>query len=561
MNQLLSKIGNWKSSKDVVDIIIKCRKFCLGSILISVSYMDPGNYSSNIAAGSTNRFSLLCVVLLSNLIAVFLQSLCIKLGSVSGLDLPSACKLHLNKYVNWFLFACSECAIIATDLAEVIGTAIALNILMKIPLPAGVILTIVDVLIVLVAYRPGRSVKFIRIIEYVIAIFVLTVVICFCVELKMIPKTDIKDIFRGFVPSKETFQNNGMYTATSILGATVMPHSLILGSSLVKPRLREYDEDNGYISEDWFKTKEAAEEFFTYDYKPTLKAVKFSLKASIIELSITLFTVALFVNCSILIIAGASLYGTPEAADADLYVIYDLLSSYLAPAAGKLFMIALLLSGLMAGIVCTMSGQIVSEGHLNWTIKPWKRRIVTRSVAILPSLVISLTIGKSGLSQALNASQVCLSILLPFISAPLIYFTCKKSVMKVEVKEDYKIDVKQFDYKLNPDMETENFELTEMNIRHRTTAAGASSINDQNIDSRDALPKDIAPKSNASTSQQQICSQSIETSSSTEICDNATYINMANNWLVSIIAVIVWIFICVLNVYMIVELGITGGQT
>lgn len=468
----------------------KYRKFCLGSILVSVAYFDPGNYSTNITAGSSNKYSLLCVVLLSNLIAIFLQALCIKLGLVTGLDLASACRAHFNKYVNLALYVFAEIAIIATDLAEVIGTAIALNILFKIPLPAGVVLTIADVMVVLLAYRPGKSSKFIHYLEYVVAAFVCVVVVCFCIELKLLPQINARQVFRGFVPSKQTFENNGMYTACSILGATVMPHSLFLGSSLVKTRLRDYDEQKNYISADWFDSGEDAEEYFYFKYQPTLEAINYSLKYSVIELAVTLFTVALFVNAAILVIAGAALYGTEEAKDADLYTIYRLLQRLINPAAGTIFMVALLISGLMAGVICTMSGQVVSEGHLNWTIKPWQRRLITRIIAILPALIITVTVGKTGLSQCLNASQVCLSIILPFVTFPLIYFTCKKSIMRVAVKDNYTIEIK-------PETET------------------------------------------------------------TEV----QYSDMSNNWLTTIVAVIIWIFITVLNIYMIVQLGLThGGQ-
>lgn len=534
----------------------KFRRFCLGSILISVAYFDPGNYSTNITAGATNRFSLLCVVLLSNLIAIFLQSLCIKLGSVTGMDLPNACRIHLNKYVNWGLYIAAECAIIATDLAEVIGTAIALNILLKIPLPAGVVLTIVDVFVVLLAYRPGGSAQLIRYIEYVVAVFVAGVVVCFCIELKMIPPVPIRQVFRGFIPSSQMFEHSGMYTATSILGATVMPHSLILGTSLVKPRLREFDEQQNFIKEEWFSNREEAEEYFYYHYRPTLKAIDYSLKYSIIELTVTLFTVALFVNAAILIIAGAALYGTDEAVDADLYTIHSLLSKLLTPAAGTVFMVALLLSGLMAGVVCTMSGQIVSEGHLNWTIKPWKRRAITRSIAIIPAFIVTLTIGKSGLSKALNASQVCLSILLPFLTAPLIYFTCKKSVMKVEIKDDYVIDIKKSETQQEiislSDMTsttTEDDSQSTTTIRQRQGgAAGAAGANT----TAPAVPANIDTACPDAEGQ-------VIRIQTTDLSEQR-YVDYSNNWVTSIIAAIAWLFVCVLNVYMIVQLGLSGGD-
>jgi metal iron transporter len=483
-------------------------RFVGPGLMIAVAYMDPGNYSTDVQAGATSQYTLLFIVLLSNIIAIFLQSLCIKLGSVTGLDLSRACREHLPKWLNLILWFFAECAIIATDVAEVIGTSIALNILLRIPLPAGVAITVVDVLFVMMAYRPGSSVKFVRLFEYAVALLVLGVVICFCIQLGMMPPVNARKVFRGFAPSKEIFQGNTMYTACSILGATVMPHSLFLGSGLVQPRLREYDTENHYYK---MPEDEDPEEAY-FNYRPSEKAIRYAMKYSIAELTITLFTFALFVNSAIVIVAAASLYGTPDASNADLYAIHDLLSSTIAPVAGTLFMVALLFSGQSAGIVCTIAGQIVSEGHLHWNIKPWKRRIATRAISIIPCLAISLSIGKSGLSDALNGSQVVLSILLPFLTAPLIYFTCKKSIMKVEV------------------MNTDALEMADMNEH-----------NNDNDSPADDSPADDAPADDEI------------------VQSDKTYLDMSNNWITTTIAALVWLFISVLNVYMIVKLGIDGG--
>ncbi|KAH3900124.1 related to Manganese transporter SMF1 [Saccharomycodes ludwigii] len=484
-------------------IVMKYAKFIGPGLMVSVAYMDPGNYSTAISAGATNQFSLLFVILLSLAFACLLQSLCIKLGSVTGLDLSRACKQFLPNWLNILLYFFAECAIIATDVAEVIGTAISLNILMHIPLPAGVIITIIDVLFVLMAYKPGSGMRFVRLFEYVVAVLVFGVCICLCIELAFLPKNNnaytVAKILRGYVPSHQMIENNGIVQAVGILGATVMPHSLFLGSALVQPRLLEYDVQKGNYSmpnegNDGEKKvdKDVVESEAYFNYRPTKKAIQYALKYSIVELVVTLCTFALFINSAILVISGAILYGSPSAADADLYTIYDLLTTSLAPAAGKILMVALLFSGQSAGIVCTMAGQIVSEGHLNWKIKPWKRRIVTRSIAIIPCLVVSLCIGKDALNKALNASQVVLSILLPFLSAPLIFFTCKKSIMRVKV-----------------------------------------------------------PSENTSTNM------SLEGG---DELDEGEYWDMSNNWLTTICSFVVWIFISFLNIYMIVQLGISHGD-
>lgn len=210
-----------------------------------------------------------------------------------------------------------------------------------------------------------------------------------------------------------------------------MPHSLYLGSGIVQPRLREYDDEHNSTS---FHDADVDSLVEDLKYKPSLAAIKHCMSYSIAELAISLFTFALFVNSAILIVAGASLHGQSEAADADLFSIHGLLSRSIAPVAGTMFALALLLSGTSAGIVCTIAGQMVSEGQLNWTLKPWVRRLLTRSISITPSIIIAGAVGQDGLSKALNGSQFALSVILPFVSAPLIWFTCRAQYMKVAVR-------------------------------------------------------------------------------------------------------------------------------
>lgn len=471
--------------------------------MVAVAYMDPGNYATGVSAGAANRFSLLFITLISSIMAVFLQSLCIKLGTVTGYDLARCCREYLPKKLNWVLWFLAECAIIATDVAEVIGSAIALNILLRIPLPAGVAITIVDVLVVLAAYRSDTPLAhFVRYFEYAVGLLVAGVIICFIIVLAWLPDgaAPVGDVFRGFVPSKQMFEGRGLTIATSIIGATVMIHSLFLGSGLVQPRLREYDVNHGYVELPQLepqenvlqenvlqeKEKDLVEvlEFFYNEYTPSYHAIKYCLKYSIIELVLTLMTFALFVNLAILILAGATLYGTEEAVDADLYSIHSLLLKTIAPVVGTLFMLALLFSGQSAGIVCTIAGQIVSEGHLKWTVKPWIRRLATRGIAIVPCLIISLCIGKNALNAALNISQVVISILLPPLTAPLIYFTCSKKIMRVQKP------IEEYDEDADP--------------------------------------------------------------------NEPQYWQMENSWLTTVIVVAIWLFISVLNVYAIVQMALDG---
>ena len=262
--------------------------------------------------------------------------------------------------------------------------------------------------------------------EFFIVALVFGVVICFCIQLSLIQDTLVGEVFKGYLPSSAVIQGQGIYLSCGILGATVMPHGLYLGSGIVQSRLRAYDIKAGNHT----VQSETAEEKLAY--VPTIAAIKSCLKYSIIELILSLCIFALFVNSAILVVTGASLSTTAGAGSADLFGIHDLLSKSIAPIAGTIFALALLLSGTSAGIVCTIAGQMVSEGALNWTITPWLRRLFTRSISIVPSIIIAGAVGREGLSAALNGTQVALSIILPFTSAPLIYFTCRNRFMTVQ---------------------------------------------------------------------------------------------------------------------------------
>lgn len=222
-----------------------------------------------------------------------------------------------------------------------------------------------------------------------------------------------------------------LYQSCGILGATVMPHSLYLGSGLVKPRLRHFDQKhNSYNTEQDLDSDDDAASA-ERKYRPSMAAINACMKYSIIELAVSLFTFALFINSAILIVCGASLYSVNGAADADLFGIYNLLREQIAHAAATVFAIALLLSGCSAGIVCTLAGQMIAEGQINWTLKPWVTRLLTRSISIVPAILVAGTLGKPGLSAALVGSQVALSVILPFVTAPLIYYTCRNKYMHV----------------------------------------------------------------------------------------------------------------------------------
>ncbi|KAK6880716.1 Manganese transporter SMF2 [Candida tropicalis] len=507
----MSSITKFLNLKSIGSTIKKYSRFIGPGLMVSVAYMDPGNYSTAVAAGSAYKFNLLFSILLSNCLAVFLQILAAKLGAVTGLDLAANCKAHFSRRTNLILYCLTEIAIIATDLAEVVGTAIALNILFKIPLFAGVIVTVVDVLIVLMAYRPKGPLLFIRIFEGFVSILVAATVVCFAIELYQVSHDEtiqfsVGEVLKGFLPNKDVVDmseregGSGLFLSLAILGATVMPHSLYLGSGLVQSRLKDFDVKNGFykpwgkrsVEEPRPSTPEEAEYSLVHEedenltpiatplvhnnqqgfekdddatleisnededdhYRPSIHAIKDTMTYTIIELVISLFTVALFVNAAILIVAGATLdTGTNNTRDdhdsgnesdsdsdddydyenADLFTIYHLLSKHLSPTAGFVFALALLCSGQSAGVVCTLAGQMVSEGFLNWTLPPVTRRLITRALAIAPCLFVVSFAGREGLGKILNASQVVLSVLLPVVSAPLIWFTCNKTTMRVPI--------------------------------------------------------------------------------------------------------------------------------
>ena len=414
------------------NILVKYGKFMGPGFMISVAYIDPGNYATAVAAGATYRFRLLFMVLASNIIAIFLQSLCTKLGTVTGMNLAENCKANFPPWLNYTLYFFAESAIIATDIAEVIGTAIALNLLLHVPLVAGCAISIVDVIVILFFYRGNRgTMRGLRLFEFFVALLVIGVVICFCFQLSLIRDTPVGKVFQGYLPSKALVQGQGLYQACGILGATVMPHSLYLGSGLIQARLKDFDKlHNNFVEPE--ETEEGDEQV---KYRPSLSAIRSCLSYSVAEQSISLFTFALFVNSAILITAGASLYGVSGADEADLFGIHDLLSRTMAPVAGTIYALALLLSGISAGIVCTIAGQMVSEGQLSLKMKPWVRRLFTRSISVTPSIIIAGAVGREGLNAALNGSQVALSVILPFVTAPLIYLTCRNKYMTVATRE------------------------------------------------------------------------------------------------------------------------------
>ncbi|KAK3683612.1 natural resistance-associated macrophage protein-domain-containing protein [Podospora appendiculata] len=403
-------------------------KFLGPGAVISVAYVDPDNYQTAISSGASFQYKLLFMVLVSNLIAIYIQSLCIKLGTVTGLDLAQMNHKSLPRWLELILYVIAEASIIATDLGQVIGTAIALNILIpKLPLPAACVLSVFETLLILLFYTHTGEMRRIRMFEIFVSLLVIVVFVTICVALSMVTGS-ARDVFRGFVPSREIFVDTGLYASCAILGGTLMPHALYVGTALSRARLQEYDVKHNLIPEE-----DPSASTDTLKYRPSLRAIKSCMGYSIAELSFTLFTVAIFVNSALVIISGSAFYD-PDSDDQvsdDLYDLYNLFSDTIAPAAGVMFALSLLFSGISAGIVSTMAGQIVMEGALNIRLSPFLRRLLTRCVAIIPALIIAVSVGQDGLSKAMVACNYLLAIALIPITFPIIYYTGLSKYMSV----------------------------------------------------------------------------------------------------------------------------------
>src|SRR3954469_866581 len=364
--------------------------------LVAVGYMDPGNWATDLAGGSAFGYSLLSVILLSNLMAILLQSLCARLGIVTGRDLAQACRDHYSRPVAFFLWVLCEIAICACDLAEVIGSAIALNLLFKIPLVWGVCITALDVLMVMYLQNKGF-----RYLEALVVALMLTIGGCFLAEI-IFSKPAVREVLGGFLPTMEIIKNKEMlYIAIGILGATVMPHNLYLHSSIVQTR--KYEQTAGGKAE----------------------AIRFATIDSTLALMI-----ALFINGAILVVAAATFHSSGQTKVAEIQDAYNLLSPTLGVTlASILFAVALLASGQNSTLTGTLAGQIVMEGFLNIRLRPWLRRLITRLMAIIPAVVVTMIYGESGTAKLLVFSQVILSLQLSFAVIPLIIFTSDKRKM------------------------------------------------------------------------------------------------------------------------------------
>lgn len=365
--------------------------------LVSVGYMDPGNWATDLAGGAKYGYTLLSVILISNLMAILLQHLCVKLGVVTGRDLAQACRDHYSKPAAWGLWILCELAIAACDLAEVVGSAIGLQLLFGIPLIWGCLITVLDVLIVLFLQNKGF-----RNVEALVITLILTIGGCFMAEL-IFAKPNLAGVAFGFIPSAEILRNREMlFVAIGILGATVMPHNLYLHSSIVQTR----------------------------DFARTLEGKKEAIKFASLDSTFALMF-ALFINGGILILAAAAFHFNGHQEVAEIQGAYKLLSPTLGVGiASTLFAVALLASGQNSTLTGTLAGQIVMEGFLHIRLAPWLRRLITRGIAVVPAVCVIGYFGERKSTDLLIWSQVILSMQLGFAVIPLIVFTNDRTKMQ-----------------------------------------------------------------------------------------------------------------------------------
>jgi manganese transport protein len=374
----------------------KALAFAGPGYMVAVGYMDPGNWATDLAGGARFGYALLSVILLSNLMAILLQSLALKLGVVTGRDLAQACRDHYSRPVSFVLWVLCEVAIAACDLAEVIGAAIALNLLFGIPLIWGVVLTAFDVLLILLLQNKGF-----RWLEAFVIALIASIAVCFAVELAM-ARPALAEVARGLVPTAEIVSNPAMlYIAIGILGATVMPHNLYLHSAIVQTRR---------VGRDAASKREA---------------IRFATLDSTVAL---LF--ACFINAAILVLAAATFHRSGHQSVADINDAYHLLTPLLGTtAASTLFAVALLAAGQNSTITGTLAGQIVMEGFLDIRLPAWLRRLITRLIAIVPAVIVTALYGERGAGGLLILSQVILSLQLSFAVVPLVLFTGERRKM------------------------------------------------------------------------------------------------------------------------------------
>ncbi|KAF9254239.1 natural resistance-associated macrophage protein [Marasmius fiardii PR-910] len=543
-------------------------------MVCAVAYFDPGNWGVDLRAGSEYGYRLLFVVLLAGLIAVFFQVLASRLGCVTGLDLASHCRLLLHRTPRgrWLglypLYVLSEIAIIATDLAELLGSAIALVLLFpKLQLWHGVLITTFDVLFLLAMGDPLGK-KPLRWFEWVISGLVLAVLICMCIILARVD-IDWGDAFFGYLPSKYIFPNGALYTSVGILGATVMPHSLFLGSALATqdrtPDSEQPESDATAVSASTRAGGILSRTlvFFIHAFKRpppntsstsarrhserennSLQFVKAHMYHGIVDVSFSLLGFAVLINSSILIISSAVFFQREgkHKMPAGLFQAYDLIEGTVGEAAATLFAIALLAAGQSASVIATVAGQAVSEGFLRWRTSPVLRRLLTRLLSVIPSMTVAVAVGRDGIDSLLVISQVVLSVVLPFITFPLIYLTSRKEVMRVRARRPELIH------------SPESFSTIRDAVESKDQEKELREVRREEVDVVETLsePVQIEPRGPESPSYL------ATTDSEAHPQDEYVYFN--NGVIVILIGWAIWLLVLAANTFVIVTLALGKGD-
>ncbi|KAJ3882367.1 natural resistance-associated macrophage protein [Lentinula edodes] len=554
-------------------------------IVCSVAYFDPGNWSVDLQAGANFGYRpMLFVLLLSGLGAMVLQTLACKLGCVTGIDLASHCRLLLHDHpthprlvrrmVMYPLYICAEFAIISTDLAEVLGSAIGICLIFpSLPLWAGVILTALDVLVFLLFSDPSRGQgKPVRVFELIIMTLVFAVFACFIVLLLRVhPRW--AGVFLGYIPDKKLFQShpNALYAAVGILGATIMPHALFLGSFLAtqdreafhKPTPANLPEPSNrkklkrntktYFM-DLFRITPAERAAAAKDYRSrygvrennSLSFVKQHLNHIVIDVCSSILVFAVPINSAILILS-ATVFSDQLASKGmggvtiGLFDAHALIHARIGSGSAFLFALALVVAGQSSSITATLAGQVVGEGFIEWRVSPFLRRLLTRSISLIPSVVVAVAVGRNGIDNLLVISQVVLSVALPFVAFPLIYLTSSKVVMRVQKPPSPPSAVETFD-----------FESTSVHASEIAADNSEPSLHDsiQEVDVEEST--NSSRNSNGTPTHK----SEIEEISDAISIDNIEYIDYSNSRLMSVLAYLIWAVILITNVYTMVALGL-----
>lgn len=539
-------------------------------IVCAVGYFDPGNWTVDIQAGTTFGYRpMLFIILLAGIIAVIFQVLAARLGCVTGLDLAYHCRLLLHDHpkhpqlvrrlVLYPLYALCEIAIISTDLAELLGSAIGICLLFpKLPLWSAVLITGVDVFIFLIIGDPSRTGRPVRLFELVIIILVVIVFTCFILLLVKV-HPNWPQVFLGFVPSSGLLQTNpnAVYTAIGIVGATVMPHGLFLGSNLAtqdrvsqpsqplpipadarRPsffqRLGRFWRNIIYFSPSGRDDEKDYTSRHGFRQNNSIEFIRAHLGYGTVDLILSLLGLAVPINSAILILAAAMFYSSGNNDSIGLVTMHTLILQSLGTAAALMFALALICSGQTASVTATLAGQIVSEGFISWNVSPFVRRLLTRLISLIPSIVVAVSSGGAGINALLIASQVVLSVVLPFVAFPLIYLTSSKTVMSVRTPKV--IQEKPIDTLPIPSTHAASPVSTHQPPLPMTTGI---TVVERNIESHDDSIKH----------------------SSIQACETQEYdvVDFSNGYIVTAIAWTIWMVVLIANVYAIAILAM--GET